>query len=749
VWQFGDTQVKDLGIRALAARWLADGDRFVYAWPEGLGRPRRPTSSPTSPKSGGMSRASMESHPASASRVRDDPSLRDTTLCQWAGKDNSVAVVCSDTADVVRSSARVDDLAARARAHDPVSTSIAVPEDQAATALVAPTPPARPSLQLFIVDVRTNQAQLLATTQAPLTRLELLPGGRELLLFLTEPSLTGDDGLTGTPPAPRIDRAVAVTIPVKDQKRTDQSSWQPIVLDGGDVPQRSRTLRRVERGVFDVLESVAPTGRALVRLLSASNVNNPFDTVVVAPLRADAVSHGSYGSYRVILDQRRLGTTSLPRLRPIAPPPQWTADGAHALLVVRNVLWRVDVSAGASADVTSPMSNAVQDSLRQGVPLARPDVFVVAVAALIGNEALVTAIDRTTGRTTVWWIDILTNRWRSVGTLPYGIDVEDIMPFPGVASPQPMVVATEDHGHTLTVAAWGTTPRTPPNVYLTTVRDERLATNIITENAGATAVPATIDTVISYPVTPTLRGSAVLIRPTGARRPVATIVTAYPGDEGHFAESQEPNYGGPLIDPLLAVARGYAVVLMDLQVPDDYGEHGQAAAILEGVNAGLDAVFATGWVDSTRVGVIGHSYGGYMVNVLVARSHRFRAAVSVSGISDLIGLAAGGSFGKGGGEAEVVHGQFHVEKTKFEAPERYITNSPLSYIDSVTTPLLLIHGVQDGTVHISQSDTFFRGLASRNKIVELVRYPEADHIGPAFRRAMQLRALAWFDEYLR
>jgi dipeptidyl aminopeptidase/acylaminoacyl peptidase len=263
------------------------------------------------------------------------------------------------------------------------------------------------------------------------------------------------------------------------------------------------------------------------------------------------------------------------------------------------------------------------------------------------------------------------------------------------------------------------------------------------------AFPLVRDTVLSYRIGLQQWGTAVLVRGVGPPRPLPAIVVAYPGSfrtvagTAHALALANPEGA----DVFAIVARGYAVVSVDMPMRPRgrYGPHGPATDSVDGMTAALDAAAHTGWIDTAKIGVYGHSFGGYMVNVLVTRTRRFRAAVAVSGIADLVSDVAGGS---GYGPEWIAYHQPNMEKRLPDAPERYVLNSPVLCLDDVTTPLLLVHGARDNTVHISQSEEMFRGLAQRDKVVELVRYRDESHAGDGFTDAAWNRAMDWFDEYL-
>jgi dipeptidyl aminopeptidase/acylaminoacyl peptidase len=296
----------------------------------------------------------------------------------------------------------------------------------------------------------------------------------------------------------------------------------------------------------------------------------------------------------------------------------------------------------------------------------------------------------------------------------------------------------------------GRSMRTLPNAFVVQFNRDGKAdgpVRQITRVRVSVAIPATEDTILTYRITANQWGAGVLTRPAGATGPLPTIVQAYPDQPSVF---HRRNYPGLLFwgDAFAAIARGYAVLLVDvpLEPYPSYGPEGPAAGIVQGMTAAINAFAHTGWIDTTRIGVTGQSYGGYMVNVLITKSDLFSAAVSVASISDLVSGSAGGmSYGPTWFKTN----QGRMETLLADAPERYVLNSPVPYLDRVRAPLLLVHGVRDNIVHISQSEEMFRGLSTNNKPVELVRYHREGHSGDFFLRAAWTRGLNWFDEYLK
>ncbi len=242
----------------------------------------------------------------------------------------------------------------------------------------------------------------------------------------------------------------------------------------------------------------------------------------------------------------------------------------------------------------------------------------------------------------------------------------------------------------------------------------------------------------------TAKGILVLPSEASEQDPVPMIVSVYAGGMHSFAFNRfahAENVGGA--HPGMFVSRGYALFLPDFPVQkiEPYKQFSDV------ILPGIDAAIATKKVDAQRLGGIGHSFGGYTVNVLITQTTRFKAAVASASVSNLIsgflnqpdtGWYEAGQVGMGG--------------PLWEFPQRYIDGSPVFHLDKVETPLLLIHGDQD-FIPFEQAQEMFIGLARLEKEVVLLKYKEADH-WPGFWSNEKLadyweRVLNGFDEYLK
>jgi dipeptidyl aminopeptidase/acylaminoacyl peptidase len=209
----------------------------------------------------------------------------------------------------------------------------------------------------------------------------------------------------------------------------------------------------------------------------------------------------------------------------------------------------------------------------------------------------------------------------------------------------------------------------------------------------------------------------------------------------------------------LLAARGYVVLFPSIPLPPDTVRRDQYLSILPPVVAAVDRLVELGIADPDRVAVGGHSNGGYATNVIITQTDRFKAAITMAGMSNLTSVVGtfdvrfrytdmavrDGTFQMNWAEA----GQANLGASLMQDLWAYIRNSPLFYADRIRTPLLLIHGDQD-FVHISEAEQLFTSLYRQGKRARFVRYwGEGHSIGasPANTRHMWDEIVAWLDEH--
>ncbi len=222
------------------------------------------------------------------------------------------------------------------------------------------------------------------------------------------------------------------------------------------------------------------------------------------------------------------------------------------------------------------------------------------------------------------------------------------------------------------------------------------------EIEGLLLKPVGFDPATKYPLMVVVHGG-----PTGAF--TNSFRVAY-GDGGQFWAGQ----GWAVLYPNPRGSTNYGEKFMRGNIPDWGG--GDYRDIMSGV----DAVIKRGVADPEKLAVQGWSYGGYMTCWIVSQTGRFKAAMMGAGLSNLPSMynttdipAYLGGFFRG----------YPSKGTLALLNER----SGITYVDRVTTPLLILHGANDERVPIGQPMEFYRALKDRGKTVELVFYPREGH----------------------
>ena len=176
-------------------------------------------------------------------------------------------------------------------------------------------------------------------------------------------------------------------------------------------------------------------------------------------------------------------------------------------------------------------------------------------------------------------------------------------------------------------------------------------------------------------------------------------------------------------------SRGYGVVYCNPRGSGGYGLDFLRANINDwgtgptsDVLTALDKTVATeSWADTSRLIVTGGSYAGYLVAWIIAHDHRFKAACSQRGVYDLATF-----FGEGNAWRLVPNyfGGYPWEATTKATLER---ESPINYVQNITTPYIIFHGENDRRTGTTQGEMLYRSLKVLGRPVEYVRHPGATH----------------------
>ena len=160
----------------------------------------------------------------------------------------------------------------------------------------------------------------------------------------------------------------------------------------------------------------------------------------------------------------------------------------------------------------------------------------------------------------------------------------------------------------------------------------------------------------------------------------------------------------------------------------------------------LDVVCERPYVDANRLGVHGYSYGGYMTTWLIGHVNRFNAAIAGAPVVNLWSMWGVSDIGPS-------WGSYQWGDMPDDNFDWYRERSPITYVQNVQCPVLILHGEHDWRVPISQGEEYFAGLRYRGKIAEMVRFPGCSHLmmrvgDPALVKEYYERMLAWFGRYV-
>lgn len=256
--------------------------------------------------------------------------------------------------------------------------------------------------------------------------------------------------------------------------------------------------------------------------------------------------------------------------------------------------------------------------------------------------------------------------------------------------------------------------------------------------------------------------AAVLLPPgyrEGLRYPVITWVY-----QGYIVRTDDEFVFDPYMPGIhnlrLYAARGYVVLVPSIPSHRIMPGNDPNADLVGNVLPAVDKLIALGIADPERLGLWGHSFGGHSVYTLVTQTNRFKAAVALSGLTDI--AQAHGQFdptarGYPGIEHEKSKNWTIFESGRgfggppYEDRGHYWNNSPIAHVDRVETPLLVIHGEFDIRGGPAQAETFFHALYRQGKTARLLRYWGESHSlaqSPANIRDIVRETLDWFDRYL-
>lgn len=203
----------------------------------------------------------------------------------------------------------------------------------------------------------------------------------------------------------------------------------------------------------------------------------------------------------------------------------------------------------------------------------------------------------------------------------------------------------------------------------------------------------------------------------------------------------------------LFASPGYVVVAVNPRGSTGYGQkftdqisRDWNGRVYEDLMKGLDYALKTyPYMDASRVGAAGGSYGGYMVNWIAGQTDRFKCLISHAGVWDLPSMYGTTE------ELWFAEWEFGGPPWEKEYWDGYVKQSPSTFAGNIKTPVLVTHGALDYRVPETQGFGLFTALQRRGVPSRLVLFPDENHwiLKPDNRRVWWNEMHAWLKKYLK
>jgi len=229
----------------------------------------------------------------------------------------------------------------------------------------------------------------------------------------------------------------------------------------------------------------------------------------------------------------------------------------------------------------------------------------------------------------------------------------------------------------------------------------------------------------------------------GRRYPVVYLV--HGGPQGAWDDNWHARWNYQMF-----AARGYVVAAVNFHGSTGYGQKFTDAISqhwgdypFEDVMKGLDVVARLPYVDSTRMGAAGASYGGYMVYWIAGHTDRFKVLVDHDGVFNPVSMA--------GTTEELWFVNWEFGGTPYGNRALYEKWSPLNFVQNWKTPMLIVHSQLDYRVDLSEGYQAFTALKVRGVPAKFLYFPDEGHwvLKPRNRRLWWSTLLDWLDQYLK
>ncbi|MBZ4033824.1 prolyl oligopeptidase family serine peptidase [Flavobacterium sp. 17A] len=227
------------------------------------------------------------------------------------------------------------------------------------------------------------------------------------------------------------------------------------------------------------------------------------------------------------------------------------------------------------------------------------------------------------------------------------------------------------------------------------------------------------------------------------------IVKIYDRQSNQLHKFENPTYENVNgFNTTLFTSENYFVLKPDLLLEAKNPGVSALSCVISAVNE----VVETGIVDSSKIGLVGHSYGGFESSFIITQTQLFSAAIASGAITDLNSYYH--TINSKSGKPDMWRfgiEQWTMQATPYEAPESYWSNSPIAHVKNVNTPVLLWTGKVDSQVDTHQSFEFYLALRRLGKKCIMLQYPDEAHllIKPLNQKDVTERTMDWFRYFLK
>ncbi|HVZ49887.1 MAG TPA: prolyl oligopeptidase family serine peptidase [Gemmatimonadaceae bacterium] len=404
----------------------------------------------------------------------------------------------------------------------------------------------------------------------------------------------------------------------------------------------------------------------------------------------------------------------------------WSADGSNVLIRDNWDVWKIPVAGGAAVNLTA---NGQKDQIRYqareifdprdrgGIDLSKP-LYFETYGEWTKKEGLSMVDPMKGGATAITWEDAKVDYRRARDASTWVFTRQTVQKYPDWYA--------ADDG----------------------IRNERRLTDAnpqqkdVAWSAGAVLINYTCDNGLG-------KHQAALFLPAGYEKgkKYPTLTYIYEKLSQGFHVYPSPN-ATRYSNPAVFTSRGYAFLQPDIV----YKVNDPGRSAVWCVVPAVKAAIAAGYVDPDRVGLQGHSWGGYQTTFITTQTKIFKTAVAGAPLTDMTSMFGSIYWNSGNTDGSIfISSQGRFTGGPNEIPEVYARNSPQTFAQNLSIPFMLLSDDRDGAVDFNQGVTYYNHLRQLNKDVILLEYVGENHglARPANQKDYALRMTEWFDTFLR